>query len=73
MKLSTRPEKYLGELSVWDEAESKLKKALDEFGAPWTVDPGENFCRLCYPFNFESNIFTIAFLNLIIIPNFNKK
>ncbi|RKP13158.1 hypothetical protein BJ684DRAFT_20334 [Piptocephalis cylindrospora] len=41
LKLSTRPEKYLGELAVWDEAEKRLAQALDSFGHPWTVDPGD--------------------------------
>ena len=29
MFLSTRPQKYLGELAVWDEAERQLAAALD--------------------------------------------
>lgn len=41
LKLSTRPEKYLGELAVWEEAEKRLSQALDSFGHPWTVDPGD--------------------------------
>jgi threonyl-tRNA synthetase len=45
IKLSTRPEKYIGELSVWDEAESKLKTALDKFtgsvGSSWEEKPGD--------------------------------
>ena len=40
LELSTRPEKYLGELEMWDDAERRLKQALDEFGAPWEVNPG---------------------------------
>ncbi|KAL2349384.1 hypothetical protein Fmac_003384 [Flemingia macrophylla] len=35
LKLSTRPEKYLGDLETWDKAESALKEALDDFGKPW--------------------------------------
>ncbi|KAJ6903350.1 hypothetical protein NC651_020752 [Populus alba x Populus x berolinensis] len=35
LKLSTRPEKYLGVLETWDEAEKALTEALDEFGKPW--------------------------------------
>ena len=31
MKLSTRPEKYLGEIETWDRAEARLKEALDKF------------------------------------------
>ena len=41
MKLSTRPEKYLGELSVWNEAERQLQLALEEFGQPWELNPGD--------------------------------
>ncbi|KAG6766059.1 hypothetical protein POTOM_030124 [Populus tomentosa] len=37
LKLSTRPEKYLGVLETWDEAEKALTEALDEFGKPWKV------------------------------------
>lgn len=39
--LSTRPEGYLGELSVWDEAERQLAKSLDDFGQPWKENPGD--------------------------------
>ncbi|XP_019875197.1 threonine--tRNA ligase 1, cytoplasmic isoform X1 [Aethina tumida] len=39
--LSTRPEKYLGELQVWDEAEKALAESLDEFGDPWKLNPGD--------------------------------
>ena len=41
LKLSTRPEKYLGELSVWDRAEKQLEQALCEFGQPWELNPGD--------------------------------
>lgn len=41
LKLSTRPEKYLGELAVWEEAERQLESALNEFGQPWEVNPGD--------------------------------
>ncbi len=45
IKLSTRPEKYIGELGIWDEAESKLKAALDRFtsaaGSSWEEKPGD--------------------------------
>eukprot|EP00271_Cylindrocystis_brebissonii_P011536 TRINITY_DN29384_c0_g1_i1.p1 TRINITY_DN29384_c0_g1~~TRINITY_DN29384_c0_g1_i1.p1 ORF type:complete len:771 (-),score=164.35 TRINITY_DN29384_c0_g1_i1:568-2880(-) len=37
--LSTRPEKFLGEVSVWDRAEAALSKALDTFGKPWEINP----------------------------------
>jgi threonyl-tRNA synthetase len=41
LKLSTRPEKYLGDLATWEKAEKMLANALDRFGEPWTVDPGD--------------------------------
>lgn len=41
MQLSTRPEKYLGELTTWDFAEQQLKESLDAFGSAWTVNPGD--------------------------------
>ncbi|KAJ2401684.1 threonyl-tRNA synthetase [Coemansia sp. RSA 2559] len=37
--LSTRPEKFLGEISVWDNAEKQLAEALDEFGFAWEINP----------------------------------
>lgn len=39
--LSTRPEKYMGELAVWDEAEKALAESLDAFEVPWRVNPGD--------------------------------
>jgi len=39
--LSTRPEEYLGEKSVWDDAESKLKQALDESGLDYNINEGD--------------------------------
>lgn len=41
LELSTRPDKYLGEIEVWEDAESRLKQALDEFGAPWKLNPAD--------------------------------
>ncbi len=45
LKLSTRPEKdYLGEIAVWDKAESMLREALDRFcqqKTPWELHPGD--------------------------------
>lgn len=38
--ISTRPEKYLGELSMWDFAENSLKKALEEKEIPYDIDEG---------------------------------
>jgi len=45
LKLSTRPEKYLGEIEEWDNAEAKLKEALENFkargGGQWELNPGD--------------------------------
>ena len=41
MKLSTRPEKFLGEVATWDHAESELKRALDAVGLPYDVNAGD--------------------------------
>ncbi|CAH8388575.1 unnamed protein product [Eruca vesicaria subsp. sativa] len=41
LKLSTRPEKYLGHLETWDKAENDLKVALDAFGKTWTLNEGD--------------------------------
>lgn len=39
--LSTRPENYLGEIEVWNEAEKALSESLDEFGVKWEMNPGD--------------------------------
>ncbi|KAM5475858.1 putative threonine--tRNA ligase [Microsporum audouinii] len=42
LKLSTRPEKYLGKLETWDYAEAQLREALTKFkGADWDIDEGD--------------------------------
>ncbi|KAK3486514.1 threonyl-tRNA synthetase [Neurospora hispaniola] len=45
LKLSTRPEKYMGEIETWDRAEARLKEALDEFvtatGGSWELNEGD--------------------------------
>ncbi|KAG0159854.1 hypothetical protein PDIDSM_7381 [Penicillium digitatum] len=42
LKLSTRPEKYMGSLETWDHAEDQLKKALTKFkGNDWTINEGD--------------------------------
>ncbi|KAJ2996230.1 threonyl-tRNA synthetase [Globomyces sp. JEL0801] len=41
MKLSTRPEKYLGEIETWDKAEELLRDALVRFDQPWELNPGD--------------------------------
>lgn len=37
--LSTRPEKFLGEVATWDRAEKALADALNSFGEPWVENP----------------------------------
>uniref|UniRef100_A0A6G1S5E4 threonine--tRNA ligase n=1 Tax=Aceria tosichella TaxID=561515 RepID=A0A6G1S5E4_9ACAR len=39
--LSTRPESYMGELSLWDDAEASLKKVLDNTKLEWTLNEGD--------------------------------
>ncbi|CAI6354569.1 unnamed protein product [Macrosiphum euphorbiae] len=41
LRLSTRPEKYLGELEMWENAEKQLADSLNSFGEPWTLNPGD--------------------------------
>ncbi|CAF0919816.1 unnamed protein product [Brachionus calyciflorus] len=41
LRLSTRPEKFLGEIETWNRAEKQLEEALNEFGQKWTVNPGD--------------------------------
>jgi threonyl-tRNA synthetase len=41
MKLSTRPEQYLGEKATWDHAESALKAALAAADVPYTINEGD--------------------------------
>lgn len=41
VKLSTRPEKRLGEEALWDKAEEALKEALEQQGLDWELNPGE--------------------------------
>jgi threonyl-tRNA synthetase len=41
MKLSTRPEEYLGAKDTWDHAESELKKALEAAGQQYTINEGD--------------------------------
>lgn len=42
LKLSTRPDNYLGEIGTWNYAEEQLKKSLNKFkGNDWTIDEGD--------------------------------
>lgn len=39
--LSTRPESYMGDLSLWDDAEASLKRVLENTGLKWTLNEGD--------------------------------
>ena len=42
LKLSTRPEKYLGDIKTWDYAEEQLRQALNRFkGSDWELNEGD--------------------------------
>ncbi|XP_021536169.1 threonine--tRNA ligase 2, cytoplasmic [Neomonachus schauinslandi] len=41
LNLSTRPENFLGDVEIWDEAEKQLQNSLVEFGKPWKINPGD--------------------------------
>lgn len=41
LELSTRPEVRLGSDSLWDDAEKALENALNKFGKPWKINPGD--------------------------------
>ncbi|KAH3660020.1 hypothetical protein OGAPHI_007225 [Ogataea philodendri] len=41
MELSTRPEKYVGEIETWNHAEAKLESALKKWGGNWEINPGD--------------------------------
>jgi threonyl-tRNA synthetase len=40
-KLSTRPEKYLGDIATWDHAERELRAALERSGMTYTINEGD--------------------------------
>ncbi|MCA1659583.1 MAG: threonine--tRNA ligase, partial [Verrucomicrobiaceae bacterium] len=40
-KLSTRPEKFLGEIATWDDAEAALTQALDRSRQAYTINAGD--------------------------------
>jgi threonyl-tRNA synthetase len=41
VKLSTRPEKFMGEIATWDHAEASLKQALEASNQPYTINAGD--------------------------------
>jgi threonyl-tRNA synthetase len=41
VELSTRPEKAMGDPLMWEKAERALQEALEEFGVPFRLNPGD--------------------------------
>jgi threonyl-tRNA synthetase len=41
VKLSTRPEEFVGEKATWDHAETELRRALDASGVAYVVNEGD--------------------------------
>ncbi|KAI0990398.1 hypothetical protein GJ496_001908 [Pomphorhynchus laevis] len=41
LQLSTRPEKYLGDIKTWNTAEQQLEEALNESNEEWTLNPAD--------------------------------
>lgn len=41
IKLSTRPEDFMGEIELWNEAEAALARALTDMGKPYKLNPGD--------------------------------
>ncbi|NXV44247.1 SYTC protein, partial [Uria aalge] len=41
LNLSTRPEKYLGDIEVWNQAEKQLENNLSDFGEKWELNSGD--------------------------------
>jgi len=41
VKLSTRPDEYLGELATWERAEAGLRQALEAAGQAYTINAGD--------------------------------
>ena len=41
IKVSTRPEKYMGDIEVWNQAEQALKNALEASGQEYSINEGD--------------------------------
>ncbi|KAI3371994.1 hypothetical protein L3Q82_006866 [Scortum barcoo] len=41
LNLSTRPDKFLGDPDIWDQAEKQLENSLNDFGEKWVLNPGD--------------------------------
>ena len=74
LKLSTRPEKFLGEIETWDKAEKMMEESLNESGLAWKLNPAgkhesslldscpANLCRdLKLAFGREKNTSSTSF------------
>lgn len=45
VELSTRPDDYMGELSLWDQAEEALENVLTNLGIDYTINEGMGLLR----------------------------
>ncbi|ASS77290.1 threonine--tRNA ligase [Tumebacillus algifaecis] len=41
VKLSTRPEEFMGDINLWNQAEATLEKTLNDINADWVLNPGD--------------------------------
>lgn len=41
LELSTRPDKFVGDIETWNDAEKKLENALNSWGSSWELNPGD--------------------------------
>jgi len=41
IKLSTRPDDFMGEIELWDQAEASLARALESMGRTYKLNPGD--------------------------------
>jgi len=41
LRLSTRPEGFIGDRATWDKAEAQLMECLNDFGHGWELNPGD--------------------------------
>merc|ERR1712002_1439924 len=41
LRLSTRPEKFIGDIEIWNRAEKDLADSLDALDMPWKLNPGD--------------------------------
>jgi len=61
--LSTRLEKFLGDIAIWNEAEKALKESLNAFGQPWTLNLLDGA--------FYGPKIDITIMGLIRLPRYN--